>query len=674
MISLEATLAQALALHREGRLAEAEASYRQILMAVPEHGESLHLLGVIALQAGRPDAAVDLISRALAGGGSVEMLFHLASAQRSLGDLEAARVSASRAIGLQGKHAPSLDLLGQILLTLGYARQAEDLFRAAMAADPSWAEPGNRLGHLLKDSGRLQEAIAILRTVVGQHPGYVEAHNNLGVAFYEYGRLGEAIAAFETTLRLAPDLPHVHNNIGNVFQALGEMGRAADHYRRTLKGFDPRQTDVTARVLSNLLMCAQYTPGVTAATLFDLHREWQIKIGSMHAGRQASLVPNRDPERRLRLGFVSPHWGLHPVTYLTAAAMPHFDRNAFEVIWYLDIMRPEPGAGWDTVPADRVVETAGWSDAQILERLRADQIDIAFDLAGHSGQNRLIAFAERVAPLQIAWAGYPGTTGLVEMDYLLSDRWQVRPGEESWYSEAILRMPNGYIVYAPPQTAPAVGSSPYRRNGFITFGCFNNPGKINAPLAALWAQILKAVPDSRLLLKYRWIDDPLSRARLEALFAAEGIDSGRLTFEGISPQVAMMARYNDVDIALDCQPFGGGVTTLEALWMGVPVMALNGETAAGRHAYCHLMAAGFPELTAETPEAWVQNTVELAANPSRLDHYRTALRPALLDGPVCDGRHFAKAAGDLFRAAWRRYAAGLVPAHSDAPNFLEFGN
>lgn len=667
MISLESTFAQALEHHRAGRLAEAEALYRAILEAFPQQTDALHLLGVIALQAGQPAAAVDLISRAMAGATNVEMLFHLGAAQRALGDLEAARVSLSRAVGLEGGHALSLNALGEVLLLSGFARQAEDLFRAALKADPHLAEAGNNLGHLLKDRGRLDEAIELLEAVVRRFPGYVEALNNLGVAYYERGRLGEAIAAFEQSLRLAPTVPHVHNNIGNVFQALGDMPRAAEHYRQTLRGFDAAQVDVNARVLSNLLMCAQYTPGATAASLFQAHLEWRGAIEARVARRRPPLAVDRDPDRRLKLGFVAPHWGLHPVTYLTGAALPHFDRSQFEVIWYLDIFRPEPGAGYDQIPADRVIDTAGWSDDRLLQQMRADGIDIAFDLAGHSGQNRLVAFAERVAPLQIAWAGYPGTTGLQAMDYLLSDRWQVRPGEESWYSEAIMRMPNGYVVYLPPRTAPTVGPTPCRRNGFVTFGCFNNPGKINAPLAAQWAQVLRAAPDSKLLLKYRWIDDPLSRARLDQLFAAEGITPDRLIFEGISPQVEMMARYNDVDIALDCQPFGGGVTTLEALWMGAPVVALNGATAAGRHAYCHVMAAGFPELTAETPEAWVALAVALAKDPDRLDKIRAELRPRLANGLVCDGAAFAAAAGALFRRAWRQFVAGMEPSHLDAP-------
>jgi protein O-GlcNAc transferase len=667
MATLDTNLAQALEHHRAGRLAEAEGLYRAILEAFPQHPDALHLLGVIALQAGQPAAAVDLITRAMAGTATVEMLFHLGSAQRALGDLEAARVSYSRAVGMNGEHASSLNALGEVLLSGGFARQAEDLFRAALKADPGMAEAGNNLGHLLKETGRLDEAIAALEPVVRAFPDFVGALNNLGVAYYERGRLGEAIAAFERCLQLAPALPHVHNNLGNVLQALGDMRRAAEHYRHTLSGFDASQIEINARVLSNLLMCAQYTPGATAATLYRAHQEWQIAIETRVADRRPPLVVDRSPDRRLKLGFVAPHWGLHPVTYLTGGVMAHLDRNQFEVIWYLDIFRPELGAGYDHIPADRVVDTAGWPDDRLLRQMRADGIDIAFDLAGHSGQNRLVAFAERLAPVQIGWAGYPGTTGLSAMDYLLSDRWQVRPGEEEWYSEAILRMPNGYVIYAPPKTAPAVGPTPFRRNGFITFGCFNNPGKINAPLAAQWAKVLHAIPTSKLLLKYRWIDDPLSRARLDALFAGVGIAPERLIIEGISPQVEMMARYNDVDVALDCQPFGGGVTTLEALWMGAPVVALNGATAAGRHAYCHVMAAGFPDLAAETPDDWVALAIALAQDPDRLDRCRAELRPRLESGPVCNGVAFAAAAGDLFRRAWRRYAAGLSPCHLDAP-------
>jgi len=278
MATLETTLAQAVAHHRSGRLAEAEALYRAILEAFPEHADSLHLLGVIALQAGQPAAAIDLITRAMTGASSVEMLFHLGSAQRALGDLEAARVSFSRAVGVDGRHALSLNALGEVLLLSGFARQAEDLFRSALRANPGLAEAGNNLGHLLKDTGRLDEAIEVLEAVVRGFPSYVEALNNLGVAYYERGRLGEAIAAFEHSLRLAPTVPHVHNNIGNVFQALGDMPRASDHYRQTLRGFDPSQVDVNARVLSNLLMCAQYTPGATAETLWQAHQEWREAI------------------------------------------------------------------------------------------------------------------------------------------------------------------------------------------------------------------------------------------------------------------------------------------------------------------------------------------------------------------------------------------------------------
>lgn len=666
MASLEATFAQATTHHRAGRLAEAEALYRAILEAFPQHGESLHHLGVIALQAGQPAAAVDLITRGMASGVTVDMMHHLGTAQRAMGDMEAARISFSRAVGMDARHAPSLSGLGEILSVQGFRPQAEQLFRDALQADPTHAEAGNNLGHLLKEGGRLDEAVRVLEPIAQAHPGYVEAINNLGVAYYERGRLGEAIAAFEACIRLAPNLPHVHNNIGNVFQALGAMDQAAAHYRETLKGFDASQVEVTARVLSNMLMCAQYTPGATALSLFQDHALWRDRIEAPLIARRPPPVVDRDPDRRLRLGFVAPHWGLHPVTYLTAGLMDHLDRTQFEVIWYLDIYRPEPGAGRDAVPADRALDTGGWSDDRLLEQMRADRIDIAFDLAGHSGQNRLLAFAQRMAPIQITWAGYAGTTGLTQMDYLLADRWQVPPGEEACYSEAILRLPQGYVVYDPPRTAPDVGPPPFRRNGFVTFGCFNNPGKINAPLVRLWAQVLREIPDSKLLLKYRWIDDPLSRARLDALFVAEGVPGDRLIFEGISPQVAMMARYNDVDVAFDTQPFGGGVTTLEALWMGVPVVAMRGATACGRVAACHLGAAGLTELLFDSPQEWVVGVCDLARDPDRMEEYRRSLRPRLAAGPLCDGAAFAAAAGDIFRRIWRRYVAGERPRHLDA--------
>lgn len=579
---------------------------------------------------------------------------------QALGRLEDARASLGRAVGLTPDEPTALACLGRVLRDQGHLAQAESVLRQAVAGDPASAAVSD-LGALVKDLGRPREAVALLRAGRAHQPGSVDLLNNLGVACYEAGLLADALEAFEAAIAAAPDTPHPHNNLANLYQALGDMAAATRHYEHCRIGLPANRLDLIAKVGSNLLMCLQYQDETTAATLAAAHADWQSRVAAPLGDGRWTTARDRDPDRRLRVGFAYPHWGLHPATYLTIGALAGLDRGGFETIAYIDVFRPEPGAGHDRVPADRVVDSGPLDDAAFVERVRADGVDLLIDLAGHSGGNRLLAFARRAAPVQLTWAGYAGTTGLAAMDYLVADAVEAPDDHLPHLVEAVIRMPGAYVTYSPPATAPPVGPPPIARDGIATFGCFNNPGKINDTTLVAWGAMLARLPDWRLVLKYRWLDDPLVRARLESRLTAAGIDPARVAWEGVSPQREMMRRWTEVDVALDCQPYAGGVTTLEALYMGVPVPTVAGPTFAARHSATHMTAVGLGDLVARDWAGWIDVTARLARDPDRLATIRDGLRTAMVGGPLGDHAGFAREFGDGLRQAWKSWANGRPP-------------
>jgi predicted O-linked N-acetylglucosamine transferase (SPINDLY family) len=282
-----------------------------------------------------------------------------------------------------------------------------------------------------------------------------------------------------------------------------------------------------------------------------------------------------------------------------------------------------------------------------------DRVDVLFDLAGHTARNRLLVFARKPSPIQITWIGYEGTTGVEEMDYILADRFTIPPGAEAYYREQVLRMPNGYVCYDPPTNAPDPGPLPASQNGFVRFGCFNNPAKITPPVVEVWAKVLNRVPQSRLVLRYHGLGDDSVRNRFTELFKAFGADPARLEFAPRTDYFGYLASFREIDIALDPFPFGGGITTCDALWMGVPVIAFPGETFASRHGFSHLSNAGLTETIARDLDDYVDLAVSLAGDLPRLATLRAGLRQRMAASPLCDGKRFAADLTTVVRDVWR---------------------
>jgi predicted O-linked N-acetylglucosamine transferase (SPINDLY family) len=339
-----------------------------------------------------------------------------------------------------------------------------------------------------------------------------------------------------------------------------------------------------------------------------------------------------------------------PTGFLALHAWELLSRH-FTVIGYSDGVAEDDYTRRFESAATLWRRTGGLPDQDLADQIRRDEIDVLFDLQGHAGA-RLLVFARKPAPVQITWLGYVGTTGLGAMDYLLADRFHVRDKEEGWYSEAVLRMPHSYICFSPLPSSPEVSRLPALDGDRFTFGCFNSPAKYSQRMIEAWAQILVRVPKSRLLLKYYALADEGTQKWLREQFSKLGVDDDRILIEGPSPQPAILASYGRVDLALDTQPYSGGLTTCEALWMGVPVITCPGRTFAGRHATSHLINAGYEQFVAADLPAYVELAIQWAQRIDELAETRTTMRQQVQRSPLCDAQSFTADFSAVIKDAW----------------------
>jgi protein O-GlcNAc transferase len=651
MATISEALAIALRHHQAGQLQAAEQFYRQILAVDPNHVDSLHLLGVISSQVGRHEVAVEYIGRAIALKGT-EAAFHsnLGNAFQAQGKLDEAVASYCRAVELKPDYADAHYNLGTILRKQGRLDEAVACYRRALELKPDYADAYNNLGNALTKQGKPDEAVAWLRRALELKPASAEAHNNLGNALLEQGRPDEAVACYRRALELKPGHTGAHNNLGEALTDQGKPDEAVECYRRALE-LKPGN----AEAHSNLLLALQYHAGATLSGLAEAHAEYDRQHAEPLRADRGRPENVRDPHRRLRVGFVSPDFGRHPVTYFLIRGLENLDRGQCETVCYSDRVIKDDLTARVRAAATIWKDVTGLGDKDLAETIHADRIDILFDLAGHTAGNRLLAFARKPAPVQVTWIGYEGTTGLGAIDYLLADRYTIPAGKESSYREQVLRMPDSYVCYDPPTTSPEAGPLPAATNGYARFASFNNLAKITPHVVEVWAKVLGRVPQSRLLLKYRGLGDESVRKRYLDLFAAFGVDGGRLEFAPPSNYAEYLAAYRQVDVALDPFPFGGGVTTCEALWMGVPVVTSPGETFASRHGLSHLANVGLTETVARDLDEYVELAVSLAGDLPRLAALRAGLRERMAASPLCDGKRFAANLMTLLRNIWQQW-------------------
>jgi predicted O-linked N-acetylglucosamine transferase (SPINDLY family) len=614
MATLSEAFALAVAQQRAGRLDLAEEICRRIVTAAPEHLDAWHLLGLMTQQTGRHREAV---------------------------------ASYRRTVELRPQDPIGHNSLGNALMASGSADEAAACYRRALELNPRYAIACNGLGSALMYQGRPQEAVAAFRRALELAPDYMQAHHNLGAAWQALNELDQAAACFQRALAVR-ESAEGHYNLGSVRKDQGRLSEAVASFRRALE-LRPTHAALHSNLLYTLLFC----PDVDAQTLAEEHRRWNRQ----HAEPLAAAIPpyanDHTPERRLRVGYVSPHLRAHVVGRNLLPLFAGHDHQQFEIFCYADVPEPDAVTRQLQAGADVWQSSTGMSDAELAEQIRADRIDLLVDLTLHMENNRLLTFARRPAPVQLTWAGYPGTTGLMAIDYRLTDPHLDPPGlDDACYTEESIRLPDSFWCYVPAADDPEPNRLPALETNIVTFGCLGNFCKLNEPVLRLWARMLRAVARSRLLL----LAAPGShRQRVLELFGSEGVAAERIAFEPLRPRAEYLATYHRIDLGLDPFPYNGHSTSLDSLWMGVPIVTLPGRTVVGRAGVSQLHTLQLPELIARNTDHYVQLGAALAHDLPRLAELRATLRQRMQHSPLMDAPRFARNVEAAYRQMWRRW-------------------
>jgi len=580
-----------------------------------------------------------------------EAWFMLGVVNGRLNDIENSIACLSQSLKLDSGNALAHYNLGTALRSEGRLDEAIKTFQESVRLAPEFMHAHAALGDSLFSEGRMEEAVVCFRNMVRLDPSEFESHERLGRALYSLGNLEEAAACCRRVLQLRPDWAAAHDNLGNILRAQGLIDESIASHRRAME-IMPND----AWAYSNYLLSMQYLAEPDSEEIFSEHRRWADKHERIPVPQVWNIV--RNPERRLKVGYVSADFRTHSIPFFFEPLLVNHDRSVIEPFCYSAVSIP------DAVTARLQSMTSEWrsligmTGTQVAEMIRADDIDILIDLAGHTGNNALKVFTHKPAPVQATYLGYPDTTGLSMIDYRLTDALSDPAGGEAFYTESLVRLPGCFLCYQPLENAPEVAPLPALDNGCMTFGSFNHLPKVNAKVIALWAEVLSTVPNSRLLIKSLSLTDDATRERYYHLFEAQGVDHGRVDLVGrMVTQAEHLDLYNRIDIALDTFPYNGTTTTCEALWMGVPVVTLKGVRHSGRVGLSLLNAAGMKDWVAETPQQYVAIAAEMAGNPRCLAELRAGLRARIATSPLCDGKTFARKVEAAYREMWRVWCA-----------------
>ena len=564
------------------------------------------------------------------------------------GRLDQALAGYVSVLRLQPAHLSALSNGGSILRHKGRHAEALKYLQRALQVAPEDGPAWINYCNVLIELGRKTEAVEAGRKAIRHAPKDAFAYNNLGRALFQVNQFDESRQHLERSLELNPVNVTALINLGNVNQRQCRVNDSIACYRKVLE-LDP----ANEMAHSNLLFTLHFSPDYSVEQLHAAHLEWAARHEQPIAGK--ALPPaTPDPARqRLRVGMLSPDLSEHPVMRFLQPLVIHWPAQQFDLCFYYTGTAPDGMTNWLKTKASGWRDVAGLGDRQLAETIRADQIDILIDLSGHTGLNRLKVFAYRPAPVQATWLGYFDTTGMASMDYLIADPLCVPPGDDARYSERVVRLPQDFVCYMPPEGTPPVAPSPVQSGQPFTFGSLNQIVKLSDPTVELWSRILQAAPGTRLFLGGKSFNDESTRRRYQDRFAAHGVDPGRLILQGgVSPQ-ELLKSYARMDLALDPLPCAGGTTTCEALWMGVPVLSLYGERFCGRHSASHLHAAGLPEFVHYSAQSFVDAAVAYSRDPSRLVSLRDRLRQTVQQSALCDGAGYAAHFGRALQSMWQ---------------------
>ena len=666
--------------HQQGNDQEALALCQRVLALAADDGAALSLLGKLELKAGRLEQAAGWLERAVQvrpssvdlcnlgvvyfrqralprasetlrralelDANNVDAVWNLGLVLLDSGDVEQGLTFLTRAAGLRPEALAFQLTLGNVLLAAEHVAQAVQHFRQALALEPTNIELSYRVLATLVRSERLVEAEQLARWLVNEHPRHAERQIGLGRVLAKQHKFSEAIAVFRHALALDPANISVTTPLVEALAALGRVDETLVELERAIS-IDP----TLAAQHSSLVFQTTFSSRHDAAAQLAGARRWSDRHAAPLIGRRRAHAHDRNPERRLRVGYVSPDFRRHVQRLFTLPVLSQHDHAAFEIVCYSSVKAGDQYTQRIKALADEWHDVARLGDSQLAQKIRDDRIDVLVDLTMHMAHNRLKVFAEKPAPVQLSWLAYPGTTGVDGMDYRITDPFLDPPGAPLPYSEQSLWLPHSFWCYGPDPEEAAAGELPQRRVGHVTFGCLNNFMKVSRATLELWARVLGANPGSRLLL----IAPQDARDFVRNVLRENAVESERVELVDYQSRERYLETYNRIDIALDTLPYQGHTTTLDAYWMGVPVVSLLGETIVGRASLSFASNLQLLDWVAREPEEFVQIATRFAQDPSHVSQLRGELRQRLLRSPLMDAAGFTRALEGAYRQAWRKF-------------------
>jgi len=597
-------------LYNSEQFIELEEASRELLQKYPQSSIVMGTLGTALSEQGQLKESIQIFDKAIQlKPDFAEAYNNRGNALEQLGQLDEAIQNYDKAIQLMPDFATAYSNRGVALKRLGQGAAAIKSYDKAIQLKPDYAKAYYNRGNARKDLGQLDEAVKDFDKAIQLKSDYTLAYSNRGVALKDLGRLDEAIASFNKAIQLNPDYE------------------------------DP---------YSNLLLTLNYAPDLNLNDHIATARKFG-ELVTAKAGLHFSDYQCQPTPEKLRVGLVSGDLRNHPIGYFLESVLSSIDPSKIELIAY-------PTAPTVDDLSERIKPSFsmwkpifGQTDEAAANMIYADGVHILLDLSGHTAGNRLLMFGHKPSPVQVSWLGYFATTGLNEMDYLIGDPYVTPPKDDEQFTEEVWRLPETRWCFTPPDIDVEVSAPPAVNHGYVTFGCFNNTTKVNDRVVALWAKVLDAVPNSRLLLKAKQLRDQMTRENIIQRFAAHGIDSKRITLEESEDRQKYFAAYNKIDITLDPFPFTGGTTSVESLWMGVPLVTLAGGSLISRQGVGVLMNAGLSDWVAADEEEYVAKAVLFASDIDKLASLRAGLRSQVLVSPLFDAPRFAR---NIEQALW----------------------
>jgi predicted O-linked N-acetylglucosamine transferase (SPINDLY family) len=614
------TVAQALAQAQEKRQAGdipgAEQICRYVLSQLPQNDAALKTLAEMVFLQGRIKEAIALMRQAVA---------------------------------INPRFASYHNNLGLALAADQQLDAASEEFKLALSINPDTAEIHTNLGNIHLAQRRPDLAIPLYRRALTLKPDHVMSINNLAAALIQEGYLDEAMEVAQRGIELQPESDHINRIVGRLFRESGRLDEAIAWFEKRLA------VDPASNSAGDLLFTQLFHPAYDRKRLHEEASKWNQTCAHPLRHLIRPHENERSPDRRLRIGYYSCDLGDHPLGRFILPLLANHDHGRFEIFCYCDFARGDRVSERIRGSVDVWRDTGDYSDQQVADLIRADRVDVLVDLSMQTNGNRMLMLARKPSPVQVTYLAYCGTTGADAIDYRLTDRYLDPPDLGDRYSsEKLVRLPNCFWCYAPPPDTPTVVPPPLQANGFVTFGCLNDFAKVTPDALRTWCAILRAIPASRLLLHAK---EGSHRQRVLDVLKSEGVEPQQLSFVGFLPIERYFAAYNQIDIALDSFPYAGGTTTCDALWMGIPVVTLAGQTGVARGGLSILSNLNLNGFVATTTDQYIDLATSLARDLPRVSELRASLRPRMQASPLMNAPQFARDVESIYRQIWRTWCS-----------------